>query len=39
MRVLLDTNVVLDALLERGEWLEAADAIWTACAKVGLRRA
>ena len=31
MRVLLDTNVVLDVLLERGEWLEAADAIWTAC--------
>jgi len=28
MRVLLDTNVVLDVLLERGEWLADADIIW-----------
>ena len=30
MRVLLDTNVVLDVLLQRGEWLADAEAIWQA---------
>jgi predicted nucleic acid-binding protein len=30
MRVLLDTNVLLDALLDREPWSEAAAAIWTA---------
>lgn len=30
MRVLLDTNVVLDVLLQRGEWLAEAEQIWQA---------
>lgn len=30
MRVLLDTNVVLDVLLQRGEWLVDAEHIWEA---------
>jgi predicted nucleic acid-binding protein len=30
MRVLLDTNVVLDVLLERDPWLEDAQALWQA---------
>src|SRR3954452_6869446 len=30
MRVLLDTNVVLDALLQRAPWVAEADAIWQA---------
>jgi predicted nucleic acid-binding protein len=30
MKVLLDTNVVLDVLLQRGAWLAEADAIWQA---------
>ena len=30
MRVLLDTNVVLEVLLQRGEWLADAEAIWQA---------
>jgi len=29
-RVLLDTNVVLDALLERAPWVAEAKAIWEA---------
>ena len=29
-RVLLDTNVVLDALLERAPWVVEARAIWEA---------
>ena len=33
MRVLLDTNVVLDVLLERGEWLTEASVIWQASAE------
>lgn len=32
MRVLLDTNVVLDVLLQRGEWLAEAERIWRATA-------
>ena len=32
MKVLLDTNVVLDVLLERGEWLAEASIIWQASA-------
>jgi predicted nucleic acid-binding protein len=30
MRVLLDTNVVLDVLLRREPWREAAEALWQA---------
>lgn len=30
MRVLLDTNVLLDVLLRRGQWVAEADAIWQA---------
>lgn len=30
MRVLLDTNVLLDVLLRRGQWLAEAEAIWQA---------
>lgn len=30
MKVLLDTNVVLDVLLARGPWLASAGAIWNA---------
>ena len=30
MKVLLDTNVVLDVLLKRGEWLVEAEAVWQA---------
>lgn len=30
MRVLLDTNVVLDVLLSRAPWLEPAQALWQA---------
>jgi predicted nucleic acid-binding protein len=30
MNVLLDTNIVLDVLLERAEWLAEADVIWRA---------
>ena len=30
MRVLLDTNVVLDVLLQRGQWLADAEVIWQA---------
>jgi predicted nucleic acid-binding protein len=30
MRVLLDTNVLLDVLLQRGQWLAEATAIWQA---------
>lgn len=33
MRFLLDTNVVLDLLLQRGEWLADADRIWQANAE------
>lgn len=33
MRVLLDTNVVLDVLLRRGEWLADAEAVWQATAE------
>jgi predicted nucleic acid-binding protein len=36
MRVLLDTNVVLDVLLQRGEWLAGAQAIWQASIDGGL---
>ena len=32
VRVLLDTNVVLDVLLRRGEWLADAEAVWQAAA-------
>ncbi len=31
MRVLLDTNVVLDVLLNRQPWVADAGAIWAAC--------
>ena len=31
MRVLLDTNVVLDVLLDRQPWAVDAGAIWAAC--------
>lgn len=34
MRVLLDTNVVLDVLLQRSPWLNDADTIWQS-AQVG----
>ena len=30
MKVLIDTNVVLDILLERSEWVEDAERIWQA---------
>jgi predicted nucleic acid-binding protein len=30
MRVQLDTNVLLDVLLERSEWLAEAEIIWQA---------
>jgi predicted nucleic acid-binding protein len=30
MRILLDTNVVLDVLLQRGQWLTEANRIWQA---------
>jgi len=30
VKVLLDTNVVLDVLLQRGPWLAGAEAIWQA---------
>lgn len=30
MKILLDTNVILDVLLPRPEWLEAAEGIWKA---------
>lgn len=30
MKVLLDTNVVLDVLLPRGQWLAEAEGIWQA---------
>lgn len=30
MKILLDVNVVLDVLLERNEWVSAAQAIWEA---------
>ena len=30
MRVLIDTNVVLDILLERSEWVVDAERIWQA---------
>ena len=30
MKVLLDTNVVLDVLLQRGPWMARAEAIWQA---------
>jgi predicted nucleic acid-binding protein len=30
MNVLLDTNIVLDVLLERAEWLAEAEIIWNA---------
>jgi predicted nucleic acid-binding protein len=30
MKVLLDTNIVLDVLLERAEWLAEAETIWRA---------
>ena len=33
MRVLLDVNVILDALLQRAPWHQQADAILTAAAK------
>lgn len=32
MRVLLDTNVVLDVLLQRGQWVAEAERIWQASA-------
>ncbi|HET6884007.1 MAG TPA: PIN domain-containing protein [Pirellulales bacterium] len=32
MRVLLDTNVVLDVLLQRAEWLADAERVWQASA-------
>lgn len=35
MRVLLDTNVILDALLQRPPWQSDADAVWQAH-RVGL---
>lgn len=31
MRVLLDTNVVLDVLLKRQPFVEQASALWQAC--------
>lgn len=31
MKVLLDTNVVLDVLLERQPWVRTSSAIWAAC--------
>jgi predicted nucleic acid-binding protein len=30
MRVLLDTNVILDVLLQREPWRQASDAVWDA---------
>lgn len=33
MRVLLDTNVVLDVLLRRGQWLADAEAVWRATSR------
>ena len=30
MRILLDTNIVLDILLERAEWLADAETLWRA---------
>ena len=30
MRILLDTNVLLDVLLKRGDWLANAETIWQA---------
>lgn len=30
MQILLDTNVILDLLLKRSKWLEAAQTIWEA---------
>jgi predicted nucleic acid-binding protein len=32
VKVLLDTNVVLDIVLHRGEWIDDADVIWQASA-------
>jgi len=32
MRVMLDTNVVLDHLIDREPWGDDATAIWQACA-------
>jgi len=31
MRVLIDTNIVLDVLLDRAPWADAASQIWDAC--------
>jgi predicted nucleic acid-binding protein len=31
MRVLLDTNILLDVLLDRVPWSAEASAIWAAC--------
>jgi predicted nucleic acid-binding protein len=31
MRVLLDTNIVLDVLLNRAPWVADSSAIWAAC--------
>jgi len=39
IRVLLDTNVVLDALLDRQPWNVQARAIWQAHLDVGSSRA
>ncbi len=33
MRILLDTNVVLDVLLKRDPWLAQSAAIWSLCNK------
>jgi predicted nucleic acid-binding protein len=31
MNVLIDTNIILDVLLDRAPWVEAASQIWEAC--------
>jgi predicted nucleic acid-binding protein len=36
MNVVLDTNIVLDVLLERAEWLAEADLIWRASSEGSL---
>ena len=33
MRILLDTNIILDVLLERHPWFSEASAIWKLCDK------
>jgi predicted nucleic acid-binding protein len=31
MRILLDTNIILDVLLNREPWVTVSSEIWTAC--------